>query len=148
MFLRYTKDIIKMNNYLIRKIVVVAIILLPVFFFQGCKKQVKCGCGKDILFSIDNELMAYSSISYSSNGQTASFSIYNGIYYDTYIFCNPEEMYPTYTDLTGEEQVLISGDVFWDCSYMMNSSNSYSYSYYKIYNIEITGMKSYLYGKK
>ena len=148
MFLRYTKDIIKMNNYLIRKIVVVAIILLPVFFFQGCKKQVKCGCGKDILFSIDNELMAYSSISYSSNGQTASFSIYNGIYYDTYIFCNPEKMYPTYTDLTGEEQVLISGDVYWDCTYMMNSSNSYYYSYYKIYNIEITGMKSYLYGKK
>jgi len=137
-----------MNNYLIRKIVVVAIILLPVFFFQGCKKQVKCGCGKDILFSIDNELMVYSSIIYSPNGQTASFSIYNGIYYDTYIFCNPEEMYPTYTNLTGEEQVLISGDVFWDCTYMMNSSNSYYYSYYKTYNIEITGMKSYLYGKK
>ena len=148
MFLRYTKDIFKMNNYLIRKIVVVAIILLPVFFFQGCKKQVKCGCGKDIIKSLDNELMAYSSISYSSNGQTASFSIYNGIYYDTYIFCNPEEMYPSYIKLTGEEQVLISGDVFWDCTYMMNSSNSYSYSYYKIYNIEITGMKSYLYGKK
>ena len=52
------------------------------------------------------------------------------------------------TDLSGEEQVLISGDVFWDCTYMMNSSNSYYYSYYKVYNIEITGMKSYLYGKK
>jgi len=148
MFLRYTKDIFKMNNYLIRKIVVVAIILLPVFFFQGCKKQVKCGCGKDILFSIDNEPMTYSSISYSSNGQTASFSIYNGIYYDTYIFCNPGEVFETYKDLEGEGQVLISGDVFWDCTYMMQSSNSYSYSYYKIYNIEVTEMKSELYGKK
>jgi len=148
MLLKHTKDIINMSRYLIRKIIVVTIILLPLFFFQGCKKQAKCGCGKDILFSLDNKLMDYSSISYSSNGQTASFLIYNGIYYDTYIFCNPEEMYSTYTDLSGEEQVLISGDVFWDCSYMMNSSNSYYYSYYKVYNIEITGMKSYLYGKK
>ncbi len=137
-----------MTSYFIRKIVISAIIIFPVLFFQGCKKQVKCGCGKDILFSIDNELMDYSSISYSSNGQSASFAIYNGIYYDTYIFCNPEEMYSTYTDLTGEEQLLISGDVFWDCTYMMQRSNSYYYSYYKIYNIQITGMKSYLYGKK
>jgi hypothetical protein len=148
MLLKQTKDIIKMNSCLIRKIIIVIIILLPVLFFQGCKKQAKCGCGKDILFSIDKNLMDYSSISYSSNGKTASFLIYNGIYYDTYIFCNPEEMYSTYTDLSGEEQVLISGDVFWDCTYMMNSSNSYYYSYYKVYNIEITGMKSYLYGKK
>ncbi len=137
-----------MTSYLIRKIVISAIILLPVFSFQGCKKQVKCGCGKDILFSIDNQLMDYSTISYYPNGESASFAVYNGIYYDTYIFCNPQEMFSHYSDLEGEEQILISGDVFWDCTYMMNSSNSYYYSYYKIYNIEITGMKSYLYGKK
>ena len=92
--------------------------------------------------------MNYESILYSANGESASFLIYNGIYYDTYIFCNPEEMFPTYTDLAGEKQVLISGDVFWDCTYMMSASNSYYYSYYKVYNIQITKMKSYLYGKK
>ncbi len=137
-----------MTSYIIRKLFIVVIIILPVLFFQGCKKQVKCGCGNDILFSIDNELMNYESLMYSTNGESASFLIYNGIYYDTYIFCNPEEMFSTYTDLAGEKQVLISGDVFWDCNYMMSASNSYYYSYYKIYNIQITKMKSYLYGKK
>jgi hypothetical protein len=138
-----------MSSRLIRKIVIVVIILLPVLSFQGCKKQVKCGCGKDIISSIDNELIDYSLLSYTTNGKSAYFSIYNGIYYDTYIFCNPEEMYDIYTDLADEEQVLISGNVYWDCTYMMNSSNNpYYYSSYKIYNIEITGMKSYLYGKK
>jgi len=133
-----------MNVYLTRKIVVIAIILLQVFLFQGCKKQAKCGCGKDILFSLNNELMDYSSIIYTSSNATAYFYIYN----DRYVFCNPEEMYPSYLDLEGEDQLLISGDVYWDCTYMMNSSNSYNYSYYKIYNIQITEMKSYLYGKK
>lgn len=137
-----------MIKYIIRKIIVAALILLPAISFNSCKKQVKCGCGQDILFSIDNQLMDYSSITYYSNGESASFYVYNGIYYDTYIFCNPQEMFEEYKDLEGEDQILISGDVFWDCTYMMQSSNSYYYSYYKIYNVEVTGMKSYLYGKK
>jgi hypothetical protein len=137
-----------MNSYIIRKIIVISIILLPVFTFDGCKKQAKCGCGKDVLFSITDEIMDYSSINYGSNGATASFSIYNGVSYDYYHFCNPNEMYQTYLDLSKQTQIKLSGDVFWDCTYMMNSSNSYYYSYYKIYNIQVTGMKSSLYGKK
>ncbi len=148
MLLKSTTDISAMNSYLIRKILVAAIILLPVFSFNGCKKQAKCGCGKDILFTIYDEIMDYSSITYGSNGATASFAIYNGVSYDYYHFCNPTEMYPAYTDLSGQTQIKLSGDVFWDCTYMMNSSNSSYYSYYKIYNIQVTGMKSSLYGKK
>jgi hypothetical protein len=137
-----------MNSYLIRKIIIAVIILLPVFSFNGCKKQVKCGCGKDILFSISDNLMDYSSLTYSSNGATAYFTVFNGVSYDYYHFCNPSEMYPTYTGLSGQTQLKLSGDVYWDCTYMMNSSNSYSYSYYKVYNIQVTGLKSSLYGKK
>ena len=137
-----------MTSYLVRKILVIAIILLPVFSFNGCKKQAKCGCGKDILFSITDEILDYSSIIYASGGATASFSISNGVASDYYHFCNPNEMYEKYMSLAGQNQVKISGDVFWDCTYMMNQSNSYYYSYYKIYNIEVTDMKSSLYGKK
>ena len=137
-----------MNSYLVRKIIVAAIILLPIISFNGCKKQAKCGCGNDILFTIFDETMAYSSINYSSGGASASFAIYNGISYDYYHFCNPNEMYQTYLDLSNQGEVKISGDVFWDCTFMMNSSNSSYYSYYKIYNIQVTGIKSSLYGKK
>jgi hypothetical protein len=137
----------KVNLYIIRKIVVAAIIILPVLSFNGCKKQPKCGCGKDVLFTVTDEILDYSSISYGSNGATASFSIYNGVAYDYYHFCNPNEMYQKYQDLSNQSQIKISGDVFWDCTYVMNTSSSYSYSYYKIYNIQVTNMRSSLYGK-
>jgi hypothetical protein len=144
----YKGNVKEMKSMLIRKIIVALIILLPAVSFNGCKKQVKCGCGKDVLFSIADEIMDYSSITYGSNGGTASFAIYNGMSYDYYHFCNPNEMYERYLDLKGQSQIKISGDIFWDCTYMMNSSNSYYYSYYKIYNIQVTDLKSSLYGKK
>jgi hypothetical protein len=136
-----------MNFYIIRKIFIVALILLPVFSFHSCKKQAKCGCGKDVLFSYEGKLIEYSDISYTNNGATAIFTVYNGIAYDYYHFCNPTEIYPTYTALSNQKQIKLSGDVYWDCTYMMNSSNSSYYSYYKIYNIQVTGLKSSLYGK-
>jgi hypothetical protein len=141
-FVSYIRNSEEMISYLIRKIILAAIILLPVISFNGCKKQAKCGCGKDILFTITDEIMDYSSITYSSDGASASFAISNGVAYDYYHFCNPNEMYDTYLSLTGQNQIKISGDVFWDCTFMMNQSNSsYYYTYYKIYNIQVTEMK-------
>jgi hypothetical protein len=137
-----------MISYFIRKIIIASVIILPVFSFDSCKKQPKCGCNGDVLFSINDEIMDYSSITYDSNGASASFSIYNGISYDYYHFCNPNEMYEKYVSLSNQSQIKISGDIFWDCTYMMNSSNSSYYSYYKIYNIKVTDIKSSLYGKK
>jgi len=137
----------QMKSLLMRKIVVAVIILLPALTFNGCKKQAKCGCEGDMLFSINDEIMDYTSINYSSNGATASFSIYNGLSYDYYHFCNPNEMYEKYSNLKGQSQIKISGNVYWDCTYMMQSSNSYYYSYYKVYNIYVTDLKSSLYGK-
>ena len=138
-----------MRLYIIRKILVALIIILPVFPWSGCKKQVKCGCDGDVLNSLDNYLMERSSIIYGADGASAYFIISSGYYYDTYYFCNPGEMYSAYKDLEGEDQILISGDLFWECTYMMNSSNSSSLTYYyKVYNIDVTELKSYLYGKK
>ncbi|MFH0843796.1 MAG: hypothetical protein V1903_14420 [Bacteroidota bacterium] len=137
-----------MKSRLIRKIIIALIFLLPAISFNSCKKQVRCGCDGDILSSITDYIMDYSSITYSSNGGTASFAIFNGMSYDYYHFCNPNEMYERYLDLEGQSQIKISGDMFWDCTYMMNSSSTSYYSYYKIYNIKVTELKSSLYGKK
>jgi len=134
---------------IIRKILVIMIFVLPVFSWSGCKKQVKCGCEGDIIRSLKSELMDRSSIRYSSGGSTAYFTVSSGIYYDTYYFCNPAEMYSAFQDLEGEDQILLSGDLFWECTYLMNTSNNSYYSYYyKVYNIKVTELKSYLYGKK
>ena len=139
-----------MKLYIFRKILVVLIIILPVFSWSGCKKQVKCGCDGDILRSMDEELMDRSKIIYSADGSSAYFSVSNGYYSnDTYYFCNPGEMYPKFKELEGEDQIILSGDLYWECTYMMNSSSSSYYSYYyKVYNINVTELKSYLYGKK
>lgn len=137
-----------MKYWLIRKLMIAVIILLPAVSFNGCKKQAKCGCEGDLLFTITDELMDYASITYSANGETASFAIYNGMAYDYFHFCNPNEMYQTFLKLKGQSQIKVSGNVFWDCTYMMNSgSSSYYYQYYKIYNVYITDLKSSLYGK-
>jgi hypothetical protein len=82
-----------MKLYIFRKILVILIIILPVFSWSGCKKQVKCGCDGDVLRSLTDELMARSQIIYSSDGSSPYFTISNGYYYDTYYFCNPGEMF-------------------------------------------------------
>lgn len=134
-----------MKLFIFRKILIALIILIPVVSYSGCKKQARCGCKGDQLISITEELFDYNAIHYIDS---SSAYFQKGIY-DTYYFCNPSEMYSVYKDLSGQDQVLLSGEVFWNCSYMMNSSgSSYYYQYYKIYDIHITGLKSYLYGKK
>jgi hypothetical protein len=133
-----------MKGYIIGKILVAIIILTPVFFLDSCDKQEKCGCDGDILFSITNQLFDYSEIYVSANGGTMQFT--EG--YDTYSFCNPTSMYTIYQGLDADEQILLSGDVYWDCSYVSSAGQSSYYYYYKYYNINVTQFKSYLYGKK
>jgi hypothetical protein len=139
----------------IRKLLVILIIVLPVVSYSGCKKQPKCGCDGDVLFSITDQVFDHSSVVYNASGANAYFFVYSGLgaYYDTYYFCNPVEVFPKYSNIASDEQVKISGDVYWDCSYVTSasqssSSSSYYYSYYKVYNIKITKLESSLYGKK
>ena len=139
-----------MKSYIFRKIVVALIFIIPIFSWSGCKKQVKCGCDGDILRSLTDELMSRSQIIYSSDGTSAYFSISNGyLSTDTYYFCNPGEMFAKSKALEGDDQIYISGDLYWECNYMMSSSNNSYYSYYyKAYNIDVTELRSNLYGKK
>jgi hypothetical protein len=141
-------------GYKFRKLLVVFIILLPVVSYTGCKKQAKCGCSGDILYSITDQIFDHSSIIYNATGTNAYFFVYSGLgaYYDTYYFCNPSEMFATYNSINSNDQVKLSGDLYWDCSYVSQASQSSSYSYqqsyYKVYNIKVTKIESSLYGKK
>jgi len=137
-------------GYKIRKLLVVLIILLPVVSYTGCKKQARCGCSGDVLYSITDQIFDHSSIHYNASGTNAYFLIYSGYYYDTYYFCNPSEMFAAYNSINSNDQVKLSGDLYWDCSYVSQASqsNSYQQSYYKVYNIKVTKIESSLYGKK
>ena len=136
-----------MKNYFFRKALIALIIITPAISYQGCKKQAKCGCGKDILFSLTDEPLSYTSLVYNTDGTNAYFQGDNGL--STYYFCNPSEIFAKYKKLGAGSPLLISGDVFWECNYLYQSSNySYGYaSYYKVYNIQVKELKTYLYGK-
>ena len=137
-----------MKGKKILKFLGVIIIMLPFVSYLGCKKQPKCGCNGDKLdyYSFDSALVNYSQIIYTVDSTSAYFQ---PDMYTTYYFCNPVEMYKTYKELEGAGQILLSGEAFWECSFLMNSgsSSSYYYNYYKIFNLRVTGMVSDLYGK-
>jgi hypothetical protein len=134
-----------MTKAIIRILQIVLIIAVPFIFDMGCKKQPKCGCSGDMLFTLDSSLVTRSSLSFSSDG--ASAYLYSG--YDVYYFCNANEYFEQYSKLSSEDQIFLSGEVYWNCNYVMNSSSSYSYyNYYKYYDVRITAMVPNNYGKK
>lgn len=133
-----------MRGTILRKLLVALIIIGPVFSYSGCKKQAKCGCDGDILFTLTNEP---ATVYYTADGASITFSpIANP--YEQYQFCNPKEMFPKFTDYKSGDVLLVSGNVFWECNYLYQSSN-YSYgSPYKVYVIQATDVTVNLYGKK
>ncbi|MCX6321627.1 MAG: hypothetical protein NTX93_07490 [Bacteroidia bacterium] len=133
-----------MRGQIIRKILVVLIILAPVFSYSGCRKQAKCGCGKDILFTLTN---TQATVYYNETGTSITFTPLDNPY-ATYNFCNPGEMFPKFTDYKSGDILLVSGHVYWECNYLYQTSN-YSYqTYYKVYMIQVTDVTVNLYGKK
>jgi len=130
---------------ILRKVLILSIIILPLMIDLGCKKQPKCGCGKDMLFELDRTQARV----YFSESQ-ASFSPIDNPY-ATYYFCNPGEMQSQLADYKSGDLLLVSGRVYWNCSYMYQQSNySYSYSYgmmYKVYDIQVSEVTTNLYGK-
>ena len=133
-----------MRGYAIRKILVLLIFILPVISYSGCKKQARCGCDKDALFTMEEEPVEYTALRYNAEGTSASFS--SG--YSTYIFCNPIEFFEKYKKFSPGDQILVSGETFWECNYLYSTSN-YSYgAYYKVYQIKVTDLTVHLYGKK
>jgi hypothetical protein len=127
---------------IIRKVLVGLIIIAPVFSYSGCRKQAKCGCGKDVLFTLTGS----SAYIYWDSGATISFQTV-GDPYSTYTLCNPSEMFPKLTDAKSGDILQVSGHVYWDCNYVYQSSNSSYSSYYKVYNVLATDLSLNLYGK-
>jgi hypothetical protein len=132
-----------MKANILRKILVVLIILAPLGSNWGCKKQVKCGCGKDILFTLTNQ-RAYV---YWDTGTSISFRVLNDLY-SSYNFCNPSEMFPRLSEYKTGDELLISGHAYYNCAYIQQAGNSnYMSSMYKVYDVQVTDVHMDLYGK-
>jgi hypothetical protein len=133
-----------MKVNIIRKILVILIFALPVISYSGCKKQAKCGCGKDVLFTLTNER---AHVYFSTEGASVSFQTLNDPY-STYNFCNPTEMFANLKDSKTGDELLVSGHAYWDCNYLYQAGNSSYTSMYKIYQVQGTDMHVDMYGKK
>ena len=133
-----------MKRNLLRKILVILVIIIPVFSDSGCKKQAKCGCGKDVLFTLTNKR---ANVYFNEKGTIISFVTLTDPY-STYNFCNPTEMFKKMGDYKTGDELLVSGYAYWDCSYVQQAGNSSYASYYKRYNVQVTNIFMDLYGKK
>ena len=131
-----------MRGNTLRRIIVALIIIAPIFSYTGCKKQAKCGCGKDVLVTLTNR----SARIFWNTSASISFQI-EGESLSTYTFCNPTEMFPNLANAKSGDILLVSGHVYWDCNYVYQSSNSSYQNPYKVYNVQVTGLILDLYGK-
>ena len=130
---------------LLRKILVILVLMLPLLASTDCKKQKKCGCGKDVLFSLTDE-PCY--VYFNTEGTLMSLQVMNDVY-SSYTFCNPVEMFPSVKDFKSGDELMVSGNVYWDCNYVWQQSNyNYNTSLYKQYNIQVTKIYLDMYGKK
>lgn len=133
-----------MRGNILRKILVILIFVTPLVSYSGCKKQPKCGCGKDVLFMLTNtRAMVY----FNETGSNIYFSTISDPY-STYYFCNPGEMFPKMSEYKSGDELLVSGNVYWECNYLYQAGNSSYGSYYKTYVIQVTNVYMDLYGKK
>jgi hypothetical protein len=133
-----------MRVHILRKILVVFIFFAPVISYSGCKKQAKCGCDGDVLFSLTSEP---STVYFNETGTNIQFMTLADPY-STYYFCNPTEMFPKLTDYKSGDVLQVSGRVFWECNYLYQSSNSSYQTYQKVYQIMVSDVTVNLYGKK
>jgi hypothetical protein len=132
-----------MKTRIIRKIVVFMIIMAPVVAYQGCKKQPKCGCGKDLLFELkDQKSMVI--LNEATNSAYFYPLVATGA---TYIFCDATKWIDTLKTMNMNEYLLVSGKAYYECNYLMNSGNSY-YQMPPVYQVEVTAIMEDNYGKK
>lgn len=124
---------------------VMALLLIAgVISLAGCKKQPKCGCDGDALDSLAQD---HVNIVYDADSKSAQFTPLGNPYY-IYYFCNPTEFMGELTKFKQGDEILVSGEYYYECNYLMNSSSSsYYYSMYRIYQIKVTDVAPYDYGK-
>lgn len=128
----------------IRKFLIAGVILSAIFISTDCKKQVRCGCGKDVFQSLLNT----SAYIYFSADKATIFCSVVGNPYATYNFCNPTAMSSKLGDAKYGDIMLVSGSVYYDCTSVYQSSNSVYQSLQQYYQIEVDDLTLDLYGKK
>jgi hypothetical protein len=133
-----------MRNHILRKILIVIIFIAPIFPWSGCKKQAKCGCGGDVLYSLTK---IQSKVYFNESGATITCQTLDNPY-ATYYFCNPGAMFPKLKGYKSGDILMVTGQVFWECNYLSQSSNYAYQSYYKVYMIMVSDVEEDLYGKK
>jgi hypothetical protein len=133
-----------MRGYIIRKLLLLLIIIVPVLSGTDCKKQQKCGCDGDVLFTLSK---AQAMVYFTEDGTTITFQTLSDSY-SSYNICNPGEMFPGLSESKSGDILLVSGSVYWDCTYLYQSSNSSYQNPYKVYSVQGTEITSDLYGKK
>jgi hypothetical protein len=133
-----------MRGYILRKLLLLLIIIVPVLSGTDCKKQAKCGCDGDVLFTLTK---AQALVYFSEDGTTITFQTLSDSY-SSYNICNPGEMFPGLSESKSGDILLVSGSVYWDCTYLYQSSNSSYQNPYKVYSVQGTEIMSDLYGKK
>jgi hypothetical protein len=131
------------RNRILANITLAILVTAGVVMSGGCKKQPKCGCDGDALDTLE-QLHVY--ITYDADTKSARFtSIWDS--YSVYYFCNPSEWMSELTKFKQGEEILITGPYFYECNYLMSASNSSYYSYMKIYQIDVTQVAAYEFGK-
>jgi hypothetical protein len=142
LFVLTAYDNIKMIGNIFRKILIVLLVIVPVFSDSGCKKQAKCGCNGDVLYSLTNER---ATVSYTSGASIQFMTLVDP--YSTYNFCNPGEMFPKFANFKSGDILEITGKVYWECNFLYQSSNSSYQSVYKVYMCQVSDVTVNPYGK-
>jgi YHS domain-containing protein len=130
----------KINIFI--KSFLVLVFLIPILSDQGCKKQPKCGCGKDVISTLTDRQVY---VHYDTAARSAMFypAISTGA---TYYFCNPGRWIDTLKTMDTQQTLLLSGKVYYECTYLMNSGN-YGYYIPPVYQVDVTSVKEDNYGK-
>jgi hypothetical protein len=133
-----------MRVHILRKILIAFIFFTPVISYSGCKKQAKCGCNGDVLFSLSAKP---SNVYFNETGTNIQFVPLDETYAQ-YTFCNPSEMFQKLSKYKSGDILQVSGQAFWDCNYLYQSSNYQYQTSGKVYNVVGTDVSVNLYGKK
>jgi hypothetical protein len=128
-----------------RKLCITLIFFAAVFISTDCKKQIKCGCGKDVYITLTNQSC---NIYFGAEKSVITAQIV-GSPYVIYNFCNPTEMAAKLVDAQYGDVMLLSGDVYYDCTSVYQQSNSgYSTSLMQYFQVQVSDLTLDMYGKK
>lgn len=122
---------------------IVLIIIFPAITDLSCKKQPKCGCGKDVIFTLNDEA---ATVYFSTVTKQAYFYPISSTDGSTFYFCNPGEMMSTLSKYKSGDLFLVSGNAYYECTYIMNNGNN-GYYLPPVYQVKVTSLKEDLYGK-